>query len=170
MGFTLTLPMTDDLQLKLDDLPEDNIPHRWVLEPHGYGAHCPDCLELDGEVRTLAEWQNSIMPGSGCLQCGSGCRCSLQPTLTMPTTYNIFLPFGLNDALNRALVFRDGSRLWRYNFTEVLYGSRLSVIRPGRSPAASLPGEIAADRKPWWDKPARKPVVKQIQRPVRGVD
>jgi hypothetical protein len=170
MGFTLTLPMTDDLRLRVGGLSEDSIPHRWVLDSDGFGAHCPDCLELDGEVRTLAEWQNSIMPGSGCLQCGSGCRCSLQSTLTMPTRYNVFLPFGLEDSVNRALVFRDGNHLWRYNFTEVLYGNRLSAVRPGRSPAASLPKRIAAERKTWDDKPAKNPAPKQTRRPVRGVD
>ncbi len=79
MGFTLTLSMTGDLWMHMDRLEEDSIPHRWVLESDGYGAHCADCLELDGEVRTLAEWQNSVMPGSGCLHCGSGCRCSYSP-------------------------------------------------------------------------------------------
>jgi hypothetical protein len=170
MGFTLTLPVTGDVGLFLGGLSEDSIPHRWVLDSDGFGAHCPDCLELDGEVRTLDEWQNSVMPGSGCLQCRSSCRCSLQPTLTMPTTYNVFLPFGLEDTLNRVLVFRDGSRLWRYNFTEVLYGRRLSAVRPGRSPAASLPKRIATDRKSWQEKPAIKPAVRPIRRPVRGVD
>lgn len=170
MGFTLTLPVAENPGLYLDGLSEENIPHRWVLDSHGLGAHCPDCLELDGEVRTLGEWQASIMPGSGCLQCGSGCRCSLQSTLTMPTTYNVFLPFGLTDTLNRALVIRDGNRLWRYNFTEVLYGSRPSAIRPGRSPAASLPREIAAERKIEPEEPAPKPAVKPTRKPVRGVD
>jgi hypothetical protein len=147
MGLRLTLPMTADLWYRVSGLSEDTIPHRWVLGSHGYGPHCPDCLELEGEVRTLEEWQNTVMPGAGCLQCGSGCRCSLQSTLNIPTSYNLFLPFGLQSGLNRALVFQDSGRVWRYNFTEALHGSRPSAIRPGRTPPASLPVSIAAARK-----------------------
>jgi len=161
MGLTLTLPMTVDLWNRIGGLSEDAVPHQWKLGSHAYGAHCPDCLELDGEVRTLGEWQNSVMPGSACLQCGSGCRCSLQSTLSMPTTYNLFLPFGPQSSLNRALVFRDGDRLWRYNFTEALHGSRPSAVRPGRTPAASLPVTVAAERT------AERRV---DRRPRRGVD
>lgn len=156
MGYTLTLTMPETLWPGLAGLPEDNILHRWVLDARGYGGHCPDCLELDGEVRTLAEWQNSILPGSACLQCGSGCRCSLEPVLTSPTRYTIFLPYGLWNDIKRTLVFRDGSRQWRYNFTEVLYGSRRSAARPGRAPAASLPKPLGADYR--------------YRQPVHGVD
>lgn len=157
MGLTLTLPMTPDLWFQVSGLSEDTVPHMWKLGSSGYGAHCPDCLELDGEVRTLGEWQNSVMPGSACLQCGSACRCSLQPTLSMPTTYNLFLPLGPQSGLNRTLVFQDTGRLWRYDFTEVLHGSRPSAVRPGRAPAASLPVTMAAERT-------------VDRRPVRGVD
>jgi hypothetical protein len=145
MGFTLTLPVTPDLMFQVNGISDENTPHRWRLGSHGYGPHCPDCLELDGEIRTLGEWMNSVMPGSDCLQCGSSCRCSLESTISLPTTYNLFLPFGLQGNLNRELIFRDGSRLWRYNFTEVLHGSRPSAIRPGRAPSASLPVTIAAE-------------------------
>ena len=147
MGLTITLPITPDLWFQVGGLAEDSVPHRWKLSSRGYGPHCPDCLELEGEVRTLGEWQNTVMPGSDCLQCGSGCRCSLEPSLSLPTAYNLFLPFGLQDGHNRVLVFRDSGRLWRYDFTEVLHGSRPSAIRPGRAPAASLPRLMAAKRR-----------------------
>jgi hypothetical protein len=161
MGLTLTLPLTPDLWFQVSGLTEDSVPHRWRLGSRTYGAHCPDCLELDGEVRTLGEWQNSVMPGSACLQCGTSCGCSLEPTLSMPTCYNIFLPFGLQDGLNRALIFRDGGRLWRFYFSEVLHGSRPSAVRPGRTPAASLPLSMADERR----------VERSIdRRPRRGVD
>lgn len=156
MGYSLTLAMPDSMLPELEHLPQDNIPHRWVLDARGYGGHCPDCLELEGEVRTLAEWQNSVMPGSACLQCGSGCRCSLESSLTPPTRFTIFLPNGLWNDVKRTLIFRDGSRQWRYNFTEVLYGSRRSALRPGRAPAPSLPKQLGADYRRY--------------KPVHGVD
>ncbi|NMB55132.1 MAG: hypothetical protein GYA15_10575 [Leptolinea sp.] len=167
MGYTLTLPMTENLWFKISGLTEDDIPHRWTLDTGRHAGHCPDCLSLDGEVRTLAEWQNSVMPGSACLQCGSGCRCSLQPTLDMPTEYTIDLPFGPRETLNRALIFRDCSRQWRYNFTEVLYGNRPFAPRPGRSPAASLPVVLAAEPRRPWDEPQKKTTARK---PVHGVD
>lgn len=170
MGYSLTLPMTEEVWLELGGLPDESVPHRWVLGSGGYGAHCPDCLELDGEVRTLGEWQNSIMPGSGRLQCGSGCRCSLQSTLTMPTTFTVFLPYSPRQTLKRTLIFRDGDRQWRYNFTEVLYGNRLFILRPGRAPAASLPKALAAERRDPANKPLKTTTVIRPRRPVHGVD
>jgi len=139
--------MNPGLWGQINGLADENVPHYWKLSSRGYGPHCPDCLDLDGEIRTLGEWQNTVMPGSDGLQCGCGCRCNLEPTFSMPTTYNLFLPFGFQGGLNRALIFRDGSRLWRYNFTEALHGSRPSAVRPGRAPAASLPLELATERR-----------------------
>jgi hypothetical protein len=143
MGYTLTLPMTEELWFKISGLTEDDIPHRWTLDTGRHAGHCPDCL------------------------CGSGCRCSLQPTLDMPTEYTIDLPFGPRETLNRALIFRDGSRQWRYNFTEVLYGNRPFAPRPGRSPAASLPVVLAAEPRRPWDEPQKTTTARK---PVHGVD
>jgi hypothetical protein len=158
MGLTLTLTLDPGLWFEMAGINENEVPHEWLLGSRETGPHCPDCLSLAGEVRTLGEWMNSVMPGAPCLQCGSGCRCSLQSTLSLPTSYNLFLPFGTGGGLNRALVFKDGSRLWRYDFTEVLHGSRPSAVRPGRAPAASLPTALAAERR----------VDRQIDRPRRG--
>jgi len=147
MGFSLTVPISSDLWFDIEGMSQETIPHTWKLDGANRGAHCPDCLELAGEVRTLGEWMNSVMPGADCLQCGSGCRCSLQPSLYLPTRYNLFLPFGMAGGLQRSLIFQDGSRLWRYDFTEALHGSRPSALRPGRAPAASLPRQTAADHR-----------------------
>lgn len=165
MGFSLTLPMTDDLWLAVGGLRDEDIPHRWVLGSRG-GTHCPDCLELAGEVRTLGEWMNTIMPGSGSLHCGSGCRCRLEPTVSRPTEYTILLPYQPGDWIERLRLIHDPSRSWRFNFNSLRQITLPAAIHPVRSPSASLPRGVAADRVPWWDSP----LPARPYKPVHGVD
>jgi hypothetical protein len=169
MGLTLTLPVSGGLRFEVGGLTVEEIPHRWVLGSHGNGAHCPDCLELEGEVRTLDEWQNSVMPGSDCLQCGSRCNCSLEPTISLPTMLTICLVFGLGASRYRSLIFQDDHRQWRSNFTLTRNVTRPATAWPGQTPAASLPRRVAAERRHWWDEPAKPPAPAK-RRPVHGVD
>lgn len=49
----------------------------WVV---GATEHCPDCLRLDGQVHTAAEWSRVIRPKSPDLACtGKECQCTLKP-------------------------------------------------------------------------------------------
>ncbi len=165
MGYTLSMPLTENLWPAIGGLKEEDIPHRWVLGPRG-SVHCADCLDLAGEVRTLGEWMNSIMPGSGSLHCGSGCRCRLEPTMSLPTEYALFLPFEPGDWIDRLRLICDPSRHWRLNFNGLRQIELPAAVPPGRSPSASLPRVTAAERVPWWDSPLPARQVK----PVHGVD
>jgi len=168
MGLLLTLPMTNELWLQINGLDENAIPHRWVLGSHGYGCHCPDCLSLEGEVRTLDEWQNSVMPGSSRLQCGGRCRCHLEPTLNLPTRFVIQLPLEANAALFRKMMYKDGLRRWRVDYTEDRLVPRPGARLPARCPAASLPRSAASDRHLWWEAPKKN--TRPFHKPVHGVD
>jgi len=48
--------------------------YTWVLG--NTKRHCPICYSLAGTTRSLAEWENTILPGFH-----RGCNCSLQSTL-----------------------------------------------------------------------------------------
>jgi hypothetical protein len=168
MGIVLTLSTPEDQAINVADLDLQEIPHRWVLGSRRTGPHCPDCLELDGEVRTLGEWQNSIMPGSRDLQCGITCGCGLQATISPPTRFTILMP-GLGDTTGKSRIYLDIQRQLRQNFTAVSSIRLPSAGVPARMPAASLPKSIATERRPWWDQPVRTPL-KPARRPVRGVD
>lgn len=75
--FSMPSNLTD---LWFSELPAAQIPYVWVVGPSE--TNCADCMALDGEVRTLEEWLNTIMPGSPNLSCcGDGCRCRLEPTI-----------------------------------------------------------------------------------------
>ncbi len=168
MGIVLTLSTPENQAIKVADLDLQEIPHRWVLGSRRTGPHCPDCFELDGEVRPLGEWQNSIMPGSPELQCGSRCGCGLQATISPPTRFTILMP-AIGFSSGRSRIYLDIQRQLRQNFTAVPSLKLPSAAVPGRLPAASLPKSIAAERRLWWDKPVRQPAP-TARRPVRGVD
>lgn len=38
---------------------------------------CPDCLKLEGQVKSWKEWEEIGLPKKGKTQCGEGCRCVL---------------------------------------------------------------------------------------------
>lgn len=158
MGILLTLSLPSASAFMVTGLDASAIPHRWVLGSHGPGAHCPDCLELDGEVRTLDEWMNSIMPGSSDLHCGSGCRCNLEPTVSLPTRFTLFIP-GRGDAHRLSRLYLEAQQMLRadYSFGPQAVPPRANV--PPRTPAGSLPASTAAERRPWWDKPSRKQTI-----------
>ena len=40
---------------------------------------CDDCDELNGEEKTMAEWEDAGLPGSSNLICDGNCRCYLAP-------------------------------------------------------------------------------------------
>jgi hypothetical protein len=169
MGIVLTFSTPENQPIKMTDLDQQEIPHRWVLGSNHGGPHCPDCLELDGEVRTLGEWQNSIMPGSPDLQCGCKCRCGLQATVSPPTRYTILMPT-IGFPAGRSRIYMDILRQLRQNFTTVPALKMPAAAVPGRSPSACLPKTIAAERHHWWDKPVRQPATPAARRNVRGVD
>lgn len=53
-------------------------PYRWEFDPAK--EHCESCRSLHGTVRTLAEWQETVMPKSDQLDCkGFHCGCELVP-------------------------------------------------------------------------------------------
>jgi hypothetical protein len=169
MGIVLTLSTPEPLAVKVAELDPQEVPHRWMLGSHGTGPHCPDCLELDGEVRTLGEWQTSIMPGSPDLQCGITCRCSLQPTISAPTRFIILMP-ALGNTAGKSRIYLDIQRQLRQNFTALPSTPRPSVAVPGRAPSACLPKTIVAERKPWWDQAIRQPVTPAARHMIHGVD
>jgi hypothetical protein len=168
MGIVLTLSTPENQAIKVADLNLDEIPHRWVLSSRHTGPHCPDCLELDGEVRTLGEWQSSIMPGSPELQCGSACQCSLQATISPPTKFTILMP-AIGFSAGRSRIYLDIQRQLRQNFTTIPSLKLPAAAVPGRAPSACLPKTVAAERRPWWDQPVRQPA-SVSRRNVRGVD
>jgi hypothetical protein len=168
MGIVLTLSTPETQAIKVAELDMDGIPHRWVLGSRRTGPHCPDCLELDGEVRTLGEWQNSIMPGSPELQCGSTCRCGLQATISLPTRFTILMP-AIGFSSGRSRIYLDIQRQLRQNFTTVPSMKLPAAAMPGCAPAACLPKTVASERRPWWDQPVRKPS-KPARRTIHGVD
>jgi hypothetical protein len=169
MGIVLTLSIPENQALKVADLDLQEVPHRWVLGSRRAGPHCPDCLELDGEVRTLGEWQNSIMPGSADLQCGSRCGCGLQATISAPTRFTILMP-AIGSTAGMSRIYLDIQRQLRQNFTAVPSLKLPSAIVPGRTPSACLPKTIAAERRPWWDQAIRQPVTPAARRSIHGVD
>ena len=58
--------------------------YKWTYD--NKKQHCSDCYSLNGQVRTLDQWQMTIMPGSPNLECGgTRCGCQLEPT-TLPIT------------------------------------------------------------------------------------
>jgi len=168
MGIVLTLYTPESQAVNLMELDLQEIPHRWMLGSRGSGPHCPDCLELAGEVRTLGEWQNTIMPSSHVLHCGITCRCSLQSTISAPTRFTILMP-AISDTVGKSRIYLDIQRQLRQNFTALPATHLPTVAVPGRAPSACLPKTVAAERRPWWDKPVRTPS-KPVGRPVHGVD
>jgi hypothetical protein len=168
MGIVLTLSTPENQAIKVAELDLDEIPHRWVLGSHHTGPHCPDCLELDGEVRTLGEWQSSIMPGSPELQCGSACRCGLQATISPPSRFTILMP-AIGFSAGRSRIYLDIQRQLRQNFTMVPPLKLPAAAMPRRVPSACLPGIVASERRPWWDQPVRQPAPK-TRRTIHGVD
>jgi hypothetical protein len=168
MGIVLTLSTPEDQAINIADLDLQEIPHRWVLGSRRTGPHCPDCLEMDGEVRTLGEWQSSILPGSPELQCGCGCGCGLQATISPPTRFTILMP-AIGFSAGRSRIYLDIQRQLRQNFTAVTSLKLPTGAVPGRAPSACLPRNVAAERRPWWDKPVRQPAPAS-RRNVHGVD
>ncbi len=168
MGIVLTLSTPDDQAVSVAELDLQEIPHRWVLGSRRAGPHCPDCLELDGEVRTLGEWQSSIMPGSPELQCGCGCRCGLRATISPPTRFTILIP-AIGFPAGRSRIYLDIQRQLRQNFTLIPSLTVPSAAIPGRVPSACLPANVAAERRPWWDQAVRQPET-VTRRSVHGVD
>lgn len=168
MGIVLTLSTPETQAIKVADLDLDEIPHRWVLGSRRAGPHCPDCLELDGEVRTLGEWQSSIMPGSPELQCGSRCGCGLQATISPPTRFTILMP-AIGFSSGRSRIYLDIQRQLRQNFTAVPSLKLPAAALPGRVPSACLPRVVASERRPWWDQPVRQPAT-ATRRTIHGVD
>lgn len=52
--------------------------YEWVVNV--LAEHCDTCVQLGGQVHTMAEWITSgFLPGHG-TECGPGCRCGLAPT------------------------------------------------------------------------------------------
>lgn len=168
MGIVLTLSTPEPLAVHMADLDLLEIPHRWMLGSHGNGPHCADCLELAGEVRTLGEWQSTVMPGSPDLHCGITCRCSLQSTICAPTRFTILMP-SLGSTAGKSRIYLDIQRRLRQNFTVIPLLQTPSATLPGRTPSACLPGSVAAERKPWWDQAVRQPAPAK-KRTVHGVD
>jgi hypothetical protein len=77
IDFQLPSTLTD---LWLSQLPPAGVPYVWIVGSNE--TNCTDCLVLDGEVRTLEEWLNTITPGSPNLSCyGHNCRCRLEATI-----------------------------------------------------------------------------------------
>ena len=168
MGIVLTVSPREDQAVSVAELDPEAIPHRWVLGSRRDGPHCPDCLELEGEVRTLGEWQSSIMPGSPELQCGCGCRCGLQATISPPTRFNILMP-AIGFPAGRGRIYLDIQQHLRQNFTAIPSLRVPSAAVPGRAPSACLPRSVASERRQWWDQPVRLPAP-AARRPVHGVD
>jgi hypothetical protein len=169
MGIVLTLSTPEPQTVNMEELDLQEIPHRWMLGSRGSGPHCPDCLELAGEVRTLGEWQNTIMPGSHDLHCGITCRCSLQSTISAPTRFTILMPV-IGSAAGKSRIYLDIERQLRQNFTALPSTRQPTVAMPGRAPSACLPKTIAAERKPWWDQVIRQPAAPAARRTIHGVD
>jgi len=55
-------------------MTETNELLKWTLNHKQRGHHCPACLELAGQVKTMLEWSLSTKPGFH-----KGCGCSLEP-------------------------------------------------------------------------------------------
>lgn len=50
----------------------------WTLHP---AEHCADCIALEGQVHTAAEWYSrGVYPKAWGLACRQGCHCTLEPT------------------------------------------------------------------------------------------
>jgi hypothetical protein len=76
----ILLPPAGLTDLWLTQLRPAQVPYVWVVGETE--TNCADCLALDGEVRTLEQWLNTITPGSPNLSCsGYGCTCKLVPTI-----------------------------------------------------------------------------------------
>lgn len=83
--FVLPSPLTD---FWLSQLPPSQVPYVWIAGANE--SNCADCLSLDGEVRTLEEWLNTVTPGNPNLSCsGANCRCRLEATIR-PLTNRAF--------------------------------------------------------------------------------
>ena len=51
----------------------------WVLDPR-VENHCDDCLErAEWEPKTMQEWEDLGLPGSGVTVCTTHCYCNLEP-------------------------------------------------------------------------------------------
>lgn len=49
---------------------------------------CEDCINLSGEVKTLAGWRSDgHWPGNGHTRCGANCKCQLVPVETMQARF-----------------------------------------------------------------------------------
>jgi 2'-5' RNA ligase len=65
-----------DIFLKGQILAAPKKPKMWRRNPEK--ESCVDCLALDGQIKTLEEWGNTILPGSSRLACwGAHCGCEL---------------------------------------------------------------------------------------------
>ena len=54
-------------------MTEANVLMKWTLNHKQRGNHCPQCLELAGQVKTMLEWSMTTKPGFH-----KGCGCSLE--------------------------------------------------------------------------------------------
>ena len=51
--------------------------YRWEQDPSR--KNCADSEQLDGQIKTLSEWQTTVMPGSTKTACRGDCDCKLVP-------------------------------------------------------------------------------------------
>jgi len=140
------IPPENLSDLWLTNLPPARVPYVWTAGPSETG--CADCLALDGEVRVLEEWLNTITPGSPNLACGGrGCRCRLVQTIR-PITGRALQTILLR-GYHGQLYF--GNRvIWHTDFDPP---GRLSP-RP-RPPSHQYP-QALPDLKPWRGKTRRR--------------
>jgi len=62
---------------KEGELDGMTVPYTWMLDA---GAdHCDTCAARANDTRTLQEWLDVGLPGSGVTDCRHNCRCSLVP-------------------------------------------------------------------------------------------
>ena len=55
------------------------IQDRYTWEYNPGAKHCVDCLDRNGKVKTLSEWESLGVPGSGATACHDNCMCDLIP-------------------------------------------------------------------------------------------
>ena len=54
-------------------MTDSNVLMKWTLNHKQRGHHCPQCLELAGQIKTMLEWSMTVKPGFH-----DGCGCSLE--------------------------------------------------------------------------------------------